>query len=64
MQMDKARRLRAAWEKKGNPPCDHPNLDKEYMAGYDTGDKICTTCGKCFTPSEAEQYYKKNQKSK
>jgi hypothetical protein len=45
MQADKAERLREAWAKKGNPSCDHPRLDKEYILGGDTGDVVCTTCG-------------------
>jgi len=55
MQMEKAEQLRKRWESKGNPPCDHPVLDKEYIKGWDTGDRVCTTCGQCFAPSELEQ---------
>jgi hypothetical protein len=55
MQMKKAERLSKQWENKGNPPCDHPVLDKEYIEGFDTGDRVCTTCGQCFAPSELEQ---------
>lgn len=45
MQMDDARRLCEEWEKKGNPPCDHENLEKEYALGSATGDYVCTRCG-------------------
>lgn len=31
--MKKAERLRKQWENKGNPLCDHPVLDKEYIEG-------------------------------
>ncbi len=54
MQADKAKTLRKQWASKGSPPCTHPVLDKEYMLGLDTGDKLCTTCGQCFMPSEIE----------
>ena len=40
MQMDAAARLNKAWVTKGNPPCDHPNVDKEYYLGADTGDEV------------------------
>jgi len=49
MQMKEAERLRKHWEAKGNPACDHPYLDKEYIEGFHTGDYVCTTCGKSFT---------------
>jgi hypothetical protein len=43
MQHEKAQRLRKQW---GNEPCDHPSTEKEYYLGSDTGDKVCTTCGR------------------
>lgn len=43
MQAKTARRLREAW---GDKPCNHPNLEKEYELGSDTGDYVCTSCGK------------------
>jgi len=43
MQSEKAAELRRAW---GDKPCDHPDLEKEYSLGADTGDYVCTTCGK------------------
>jgi len=55
MQMKKAEPLRKQWENKGNPPCDHLTLDKEYIKFSDTGDRVCITCGQCFPPSELEQ---------
>ena len=33
-------------------PCPHPRFSKEYMAGMDTGDKICAECGELFTRAE------------
>jgi hypothetical protein len=41
MQMLK---LREAWKKKGNPPCDHPYIDREYYLVSHTGDSVCTNC--------------------
>ena len=55
MQADKAERLRRQWIAKGSPPCEHAHLDKEYMEGMDTGDKVCITCGESFAPSELKQ---------
>lgn len=52
MQMDKAIELRKAW---GNKLCSHPNFDKEYYLGADTGDYVCTTCGCSFTKQEREK---------
>jgi hypothetical protein len=46
MQMDSAQKLRDGWEKSGNRPCEHKKVEKEYYLGSDTGDKVCTTCGK------------------
>ena len=54
MQTKEATRLRKMWEAKGNPPCDHPNLDKEYYLGAQTGDYVCIACGESFAPSELE----------
>ena len=45
MQFDKANDLRKDWREAGNKPCDHPDTDKEYYLGAQTGDYICTTCG-------------------
>jgi len=55
MQMKQASALRKHWKTKGNPPCEHPNLDKEYIEGFGTGYRVCTTCGKSFAPLELEQ---------
>jgi hypothetical protein len=45
MQMEKAQKLREEWQRKGNPPCDHEHLAKEYALGADTGDYVCTRRG-------------------
>ena len=45
MQASKAAQLQQAWNAKGNPPCDHPRVEKEYYLGTATGDEVCTTCG-------------------
>ncbi len=43
MQLEKAKNLREQW---GDKHCDHPSTEKEYFLGSDTGDKVCSTCGK------------------
>lgn len=45
MQMSKRVKLLEAWEKKGDPPCDHPSIDREYTGSSHTGDWVCTICG-------------------
>lgn len=45
MQNSAARELREEWEVKGNKPCTHPHIEKEYYLGAQTGDYVCTTCG-------------------
>lgn len=42
MQLKNALELKKQW---GNKPCDHPQLEKEYFQGAQTGDYVCTTCG-------------------
>ncbi|WP_199828548.1 hypothetical protein [Streptomyces sp. WM6372] len=46
--MHEAIQVRREWADKGSPPCEHPQIEKEYHLGSDTGDKVCTTCGQCF----------------
>ena len=55
MQMKDAAQLRKNWAAKGNPPCKHSHLDKEYIEGFDTGDHVCVKCGKSFTDEEYEK---------
>lgn len=45
VQVSKVSDLLAAWEAKGNPPCDHPSIDREYYLGSHTGDDACLVCG-------------------
>ena len=45
MQYERAMELQKAWEAKGNPPCVHPKVEREYYLGANTGDEVCTTCG-------------------
>ena len=52
MQVRKALELRKEW---GDKPCDHPNFVKEYDLGAQTGDYVCTQCGRTFTRSEVEE---------
>lgn len=32
--------------------CPHDHVGKEYLAGMDTGDKLCNDCGEKFSPAE------------
>ncbi len=57
MQMSKAMQLREAWKKKGDPPCDHQIIAREYYLSSHTGDSVCATCG-CIV-DEAERRGKK-----
>ncbi len=49
MQASAADSLRHRW---GGKPCAHPELDKEYYLGSQTGDLVCTTCGALFLSRE------------
>ena len=49
MRPSKSEQLRKVWEAKGNPPCDHPSVDRELRGGYDTGNKVCLVCGTVIT---------------
>lgn len=57
MQFEKANRLRDEW---GDKPCSHPSTEKEYYLGADTGDRVCSQCGRVVDESEDD----KNDKSK
>lgn len=32
-------------DRKGNPPCDHARVSKEYYLGSATGEYVCSECG-------------------
>lgn len=49
MQNKEAKRLRIAYAGKS---CDHPSIVKEYYLGAQTGDYVCTTCGKELSREE------------
>ena len=51
MQSKKAAQLRKDW---GNQPCDHPNIEKEYYLGAQTGDYVCTSCGETVSGRRPE----------
>ncbi len=55
MQTRKAAQLRKVWTDKGDPPCEHLNLDKEYALGSNTGDVVCTTCGETWWRQDPER---------
>lgn len=42
MQRKKAIRLMKAWI---NRHCNHPQIENEYIAMKETGNKVCTVCG-------------------
>ena len=46
MQISDGAQLRKEWASKGNPPCDHPGVDKEYSRGSDTGDEVCMSAAR------------------
>ncbi|WP_340156178.1 hypothetical protein [uncultured Winogradskyella sp.] len=45
MQHHEAKHLRKVTPKEISDNCDH-NFEKEYYLGTDTGDKVCSKCGK------------------
>lgn len=55
MQMDEASERRKEW---GDKPCDHPQVVKEYFLGTNTGDFVCTQCGKS---ASSREYLEKEQ---
>jgi hypothetical protein len=55
VQMREAMQLRRAWNAKVSPPCDHPEVDREYNLGSHTGDYDCLTCGESFSPGEWDE---------
>ena len=38
--------LRRRWVEKGDLECSHPRIEPETYEGTDTGDDVCTMCGK------------------
>lgn len=48
VQVARVNQLLQARKAKGNPPCDHPETDKEYYLGSATGDDACLTCAKTW----------------
>ena len=56
MQFEEANKLEEEWALRGNPPCEHEYLSKEYHFGMDSGDYRCTTCGATFTGAEYRKW--------
>lgn len=53
MDEKKARALRKAWAEKGNPHCDHDDIEREMHSIYNChSDYVCNTCGKAHTSIE------------
>jgi hypothetical protein len=48
VQMDDVRHIRDRWEAAGSQSCEHQDVEKEYYLGSQTGDFVCTRCGKTF----------------
>ncbi len=59
MQFRDVQTIRQRWVAKGSPLCNHPYLEDEFIEGLPTGDRVCTTCGKTFTPAELAHYQPK-----
>lgn len=55
VQMDKVAAIRMKWEESGGGECSHPQTDKEYYLGAQTGDDACLVCGETWlrTPKSA-----------
>jgi hypothetical protein len=51
VQMDKVAEIRKAWEAAGSPPCEHPDVEREYYLGSNTGDRVCVRCGETVSTS-------------
>ncbi len=45
MDYNKGVVTREAW---GTKPCKHPTMETEYFMGQNTGNTVCTVCGKLF----------------
>ena len=61
MEMYDAGFLRQAWIKKGDPPCKHPTTEREYQLGSQTGDTVCTICGRIVDEPQPKKSTKKNK---
>ena len=61
MQASKAKDLR---DDGGGKPCDHPDFDKEYYLGAESGDYVCTTCGEVFSRRDYESIQRERSTKK
>jgi uncharacterized Zn finger protein (UPF0148 family) len=61
MQTEKAESLRKMWE---NKYCEHPSFEKEYYLSSDTGDIVCSQCGKEFTREQISEIEEKRKYDK
>lgn len=62
MQLREALELRKKW---GDKHCNHPHLEKEYDLGAQTGDWVCTTCGRSgWGPDWPHKLEKQAEKTK
>ncbi|MBK5482681.1 hypothetical protein JFV29_12390 [Peribacillus sp. TH16] len=52
--MEEAQELRKDW---GDKPSNHLRIVKEYYLGANTGDYVCTTCGR----SASREYFEKQE---
>jgi hypothetical protein len=51
MEVEEAQELRRQW---GSKPCDHPGYSKEYYRGSQTGDYVCSQCGRTLRDEQVE----------
>lgn len=63
MQTKDAVKLRERWTKKGNPLCEHRNLEREFNSEVATGNYICTTCGESGLGNEWQKKQRSPEKS-
>lgn len=61
MQYNRAGEIKTNW---GDKPCNHPNIEKEYYLGAQTGDVMCSQCGKGFCSKEQWEKERNTNKDK
>jgi len=61
MQYDDAQRKR---QYQGNEDCEHPDYDKEYYLGAQTGDYVCTSCGAVLDAADRAEIDQRQAKNR
>jgi len=54
VQVDRLRQLRRDWVASEQVVCTHPNVEREYYLGSDTGDEGCLLCGESWPRGSRE----------